>query len=116
MKTPSDMQIALLQHIYDFTSENGYAPTMQEIADHYQRSRVTIFERVRALVGSGWMAYEPLKARAYTITPAGMDWVEIPAMLMPVGRLVATPNHPIEAFIPPEFVQTKAVPSKLESP
>ena len=47
--TPTPKQLAILVAIRDFRVQHGYSPTMQELADQLDVSKVTIFEHVEAL-------------------------------------------------------------------
>jgi repressor LexA len=49
METVTPRQLQILRFIRDFRKDNGYSPTMQEIGDHLNLTKVTVFEHVGAL-------------------------------------------------------------------
>ena len=63
--TPRQLQI--LCFIRDYRVSNGCSPTLREIAQKFQLSRVTIFEHVEALVRKGLLERQPNKARSLTL-------------------------------------------------
>ncbi|MAH65574.1 MAG: repressor LexA, partial [Phycisphaerae bacterium] len=46
-------QLRILDFVRTYRSNEGYSPTMQEIANEFGVSKVTVFEHVEALVGKG---------------------------------------------------------------
>jgi repressor LexA len=60
-------QLRILQFLRDFRQRHGYSPTMQEIADELDVSKVTVFEHVEALIAKGALARNPNKARSLSI-------------------------------------------------
>lgn len=92
--TPRQMDI--LRFVRDFRQHQGYSPTMQEIGDHLQLTKVTVFEHVGALVKKGLLRRGAKhKARSLQVSPE-VQWPEDRPTRMPlVGRIAA--GHPIEA-------------------
>ena len=93
--TPRQMDI--LRYLRDYRARHGYSPTMQEIADHLNLSKVTVFEHVGALERKGLLRRGPKhKARSLQLS----DEVEFPDGDRPtrvrlVGRIAA--GRPLEA-------------------
>lgn len=50
--------------IVSYRHERGYSPTLQEIADEYQRSKVAIHELVNTLVRDGHLMRSKHKSRS----------------------------------------------------
>ena len=65
--TPRQLQI--LTYIRDARHRNGYSPTMQEIADELDVSKVTVFEHVEALIKKGALVRDANKARSLQVHP-----------------------------------------------
>lgn len=92
--TPKQMQI--LTRVRDMRLTRGYSPTMQELADELGVSKVTVFERVEALIKKGALLREPNKARSLTVNPKISLPDESRATRLPlVGSIAA--GSPIEA-------------------
>jgi len=88
--------LEVLQFIRDFRRTNGYSPTMQEIGDHLQLTKVTVFEHVGALERSGILTRGPKHtARSLRISPDFEFPDERPTLLPLVGQIAA--GMPIEA-------------------
>lgn len=98
--TPRQSQI--LTYIRDYTRENGYRPTLQEIGDHLGISKVTVFEHLSVLEERGLVQRDRHKARSLELA----DHLELPderpTMLPMVGRIAA--GKPIDAIENPETV------------
>jgi repressor LexA len=60
-------QLRILQLIRDWRHQHGYSPTMQEIADRLDVSKVTVFEHVESLIAKGALVRNPNKARSLSI-------------------------------------------------
>lgn len=89
-------QLHLLCRIRDIRIARGYSPTMQEMADELGVSKVTVFERVEALIKKGALLRDALKARSLTVNPDIQLPNEVtPARLPLVGTIAA--GSPIEA-------------------
>ena len=50
---PSPRQARILEYIVRYRRQHGYSPTYEEIAQHFARSKVTVFEHVLALRQKG---------------------------------------------------------------
>jgi repressor LexA len=88
-------QLKILQLIRDWRVRRGYSPTMQELADELNVSKVTVFEHVEALIKKNALVREPNKARSLSIA----DGVAVPDESRPlrfplVGKIAA--GNPIE--------------------
>jgi repressor LexA len=103
--TPRQLQI--LTVIRDFQRSRGYSPTMQELADTFGVSKVTIFEHVEALIAKGLLQRSPYRARSLEITSVAVFPDERPTSLPLVGRIAA--GTPIEAVESPEVVDLEEV-------
>ncbi len=89
-------QLHILTRIRDFRLTRGYSPTMQELADELDVSKVTIFEHVEALIKKGALRREANKARSlevasHTKLPDEQRRTRLPF----VGSIAA--GRPIEA-------------------
>ena len=90
--TPKQLEVVDL--IRKCRNEHGYSPTMQELAEELGVSKVTVFERVEALIRKGGLTREPNRARSLSIAKELED-VHDSAMRFPlVGRIAA--GMPIE--------------------
>lgn len=87
-------QLEVLELIKKSRIKNGYSPTMQELARELGVSKVTVFERVEALIRKGALNREANKARSLSIADAYAS-TEDSSMRFPlVGRIAA--GMPIE--------------------
>lgn len=93
--TPRQMEI--LRFIRDFREKLGYSPTMQEIGDHLDLSKVTVFEHVGALAEKKLLRRgDKHKARSLQLSNK-VEFPEDRSTLLPlVGRIAA--GYPIEAI------------------
>lgn len=66
--TPRQMEI--LRLIRDFRDNNGYSPTLQEIADVLGVSKVTVFEHIGILEQKKMVRREPNRARSLIVDPS----------------------------------------------
>ena len=62
-------QLTILTRIRDIRISRGYSPTMQELADELDISKVTVFEHVQALIKKGALIRKPNRARSLEISP-----------------------------------------------
>lgn len=90
-------QLHILRRIRDLRMANGFSPTMQELADELDVSKVTVFEHVEALIKKGALVRQPNKARSLEVNPD----IELPdeqrnTRLPLVGTIAA--GLPIEAI------------------
>ncbi len=88
-------QLRLLTFIRDFRRERGYAPTMQELADQFRVSKVTVFEHVEALQRKGYLERLPHKARSLKLSE-NIDFPDERPTLVPLVGVIAA-GRPIEA-------------------
>ncbi len=96
-------QLHILTRIRDLRLTRGYSPTMQELADELNVSKVTVFEHVEALIKKGALLRDPNKARSLTVNPD----IEMPdeqrnTRLPLVGTIAA--GRPIDAVETREFL------------
>ncbi len=90
-------QLRILQLIRDHRIAHGYSPTMQELADELDISKVTVFEHVEALIKKGALKREANKARSLSLCEDAVIPDESQPLSFPlVGRIAA--GHPIETF------------------
>ncbi|MCC5828791.1 MAG: transcriptional repressor LexA [Phycisphaeraceae bacterium] len=95
--TLTPKQLEVLTRIRDLRLTRGYSPTMQELADELGVSKVTIFERVEALIRKGALKRSAHKARSLEISPRFLAPDEVEDDRIPlVGRIAA--GRPIEAI------------------
>jgi repressor LexA len=98
------------REIYDFVrgflDENGYAPSLEEIAGHFGLSSVaTVHEHLENLQAKGVLRRDPNRSRAVeVIRPGVVTAIELPLM----GQVAA--GEPIEAIRQEETI---AVPEDL---
>jgi repressor LexA len=100
----------ILRFVRDYRAKHGYSPTMQEMADCYGLTKVTVFEHIGALEKKGLLHREAKhKARCLQIS----DDVVFPedeaaATEIPLaGRIAA--GVPLEAVENPEALDLKDV-------
>ena len=96
LPSPTPKQLRVLTFIRDFTRARGYAPTMQELADDFGVSKVTVFEHIAALQKKGYLKRLRHKARSLQLSGAVEFPDERPTRLPLVGTIAA--GRPIEAF------------------
>ena len=61
-------QRVLVDYLSRFIQEQGFSPTYGEIAEHFgYRSRATVYEHIRNLVGKGVLAIDPERPRSIEI-------------------------------------------------
>ena len=101
-------QLWILKRIRDWRLANGYSPTMQELADELNVSKVTVFEHVESLIKKGALIRTPNKARSLDISPN----LELPdeqrhTRLPLVGAIAA--GSPIEAVEDVESIDLEAM-------
>jgi len=92
-------QHEIVKFIREYVLEHDYAPTMQEIADHFGVSRPTIFEHIETLQSKGVLHREPMKTRAIQLAP---EFASQPSALPLAGTIAA--GSPIEAVESPEVL------------
>lgn len=89
-------QIDVLTCIRDGRRANGYAPTLQEIADVLGISKITVFEHVETLIQKKLLKRRSNKARSLELTSSVSLPDERPTVLPLVGRIAA--GLPLEAI------------------
>ncbi|MBT4530331.1 MAG: transcriptional repressor LexA [Phycisphaerae bacterium] len=90
--TPKQLEVVKL--IRECRNINGFSPTMQELADELGVSKVTVFERVQALIQKGALTREPNRARSLSIAEKFDASIDTPVRFPLVGRIAA--GMPIE--------------------
>ncbi len=103
--TPRQLEILTL--IRDGRRNDGYSPTLQEIADELGISKITVFEHVEALLKKGLLSRRSNKARSLELTASARLPDERPTLLPLVGRIAA--GRPIEAIESPDSVDLEEV-------
>jgi repressor LexA len=93
--TLTPKQLRVLTYIRDFSNARGYAPTMQELADEFGVSKVTVFEHIAALQKKGFLRRLRHKARSLRLSEDISFPDERPTRLPLVGLIAA--GRPIEA-------------------
>ena len=91
-------QLEVIELIRQCQNDHGYSPTMQELAEQIGVSKVTVFERIEALIRKGALTREANRARSLSIAKSiteRYEKKENAAMRFPlVGRIAA--GMPIE--------------------
>ena len=96
-RTVTPRQLQVLRCIRDFRIRNGYSPTMQEIGDHLDLTKVTVFEHVGALEKKGLLLRGAKhRARSLQVSDAFEFPDESPVHLPLVGQIAA--GQPMEAI------------------
>ena len=101
-------QLHILQRIRETRLTRGYSPTMQELADELNVSKVTVFEHIDALVRKGALTRQKNKARSLEVSPD----LELPdegrgTRLPLVGAIAA--GSPIEAIETREHLDLETI-------
>lgn len=89
-------QLRILTFIRDFRRARAYSPTMQELADVFHVSKVTVFEHVEALQRKGYLDRVPHKARSLRLSD-DIDFPDERATQLPLVGYIAA-GVPIEAI------------------
>jgi repressor LexA len=97
-------QLEIVNFIREYFADKGYAPTMQEIANHLGVSRPTVFEHIEALEAKGAIHRQALRSRAIELAP---ELAGKPSALPLVGRIAA--GSPIEAIEAPEVLDLESL-------
>lgn len=100
-------QLEILRLIRDYRRQNGYSPTMQEIADTLDVTKVTVFEHVGALQKKGLLRRAQYKARSLELTSKASFPEERSTALPLAGRIAA--GRPIEAIEQDESVDLESL-------
>jgi repressor LexA len=89
-------QLRLLTFIRDFSAARGYAPTMQELADEFDVSKVTVFEHIAALQKKGYLKRARHRARSLQLS-SDIDFPDERPTRLPLAGTIAA-GCPIEAI------------------
>ena len=89
-------QLHLLDFVKTFINEHRYAPTLEEMAGHFNISTVTVFEHMRALERKGAIRRQKHKARSIEIIPQDASLSE-PQPRLPLMGFIAA-GQPVEAL------------------
>lgn len=100
-------QVEILTMIRDGRHRDGYSPTLQEIADELDISKITVFEHVEALIRKGLVKRRSNRARSLELTASAKLPDERPTLLPLVGRIAA--GKPIHAYESADSVDLETV-------
>lgn len=103
--TPRQMEILTI--IRDRRRSHGYSPTLQEIADELEISKITVFEHVEGLIENRLLHRQSNKARSLELTSLVRLPDERPTLLPLVGRIAA--GAPLEAIETPEEIDLEQI-------
>ncbi|HET6428149.1 MAG TPA: transcriptional repressor LexA [Phycisphaerae bacterium] len=110
MRPVTPRQMDILRFLRDYRDKHGYSPTMQEMADCFGLTKVTVFEHVGALERKGLLRREAKhRARCLQISPEVVfpeDEVAATRIHL-AGRIAA--GYPLEAVENPETLDLKDV-------
>ncbi len=95
-------QLRILVYIRDYANARGYVPTMQEVADEFGISKVTVFEHISALQKKGYLKRSRHKARSLRLSEDIPFPDQRPTRLPLRGTIAA--GRPIEAIETPEVL------------
>ena len=96
MENVTPRQLEVLRFIRVFRERSGYSPSMQEIGDHLDLTKVTVFEHIAALEKKGALSRGAKhKARSLRVNPA-FEFPEDNESRLPLVGLIAA-GLPIEA-------------------
>ncbi|KPK85060.1 MAG: hypothetical protein AMJ81_04235 [Phycisphaerae bacterium SM23_33] len=98
MQTVTPRQMDILKFVRDYRGRHGYSPTMQEIGDHFDLTKVTVFEHVGALERKGLLRREARhKARSLQLSDdVAFPDEQRPTRIPLAGRIAA--GQPLEAI------------------
>jgi repressor LexA len=95
-------QVAILTFVRDYTHRHGYSPTYDEIAVHFDISKVTVFEHLTTMEARGIVTKHKHKARSLQLADDLQLPDERPGRLRLAGRIAA--GAPIEAIEDQEVI------------
>ncbi|MDD4900735.1 MAG: transcriptional repressor LexA [Patescibacteria group bacterium] len=106
-------QRQILDFITEFSKDNGYAPSLREIGEHFNLSSpATIHAHIQSLKKKGMLKTGFNEARSIEIIPADVNWTA--SLELPLVGLI-TAGEPIEAVeekdaiaVPADFVTDSA--------
>jgi len=94
-------QKEILEFVTGFINENGYSPSMEEIAGHFSFASLNaVFKHLEALESRGYLHRDSNRARSIQISPDETAGIRI----LPLYGYVAA-GQPIEAVSSPETLQ-----------
>jgi repressor LexA len=97
-------QKEILDFISDFIKREGYSPSMEEIAGHFQFASLnSVFKHLGSLEARGYLKRDPNRARSIELARQEEDI----ARILPLFGYVAA-GHPIEAVANEESVAIPA--------
>lgn len=106
----SKKQSEILNFIISYLSDYGYAPSYQEIADHFGlSSRATVHQHIQALRKKGYLHMQAGIQRTLEPTKKALNLAQ--SLSVPLVGLIAA-GEPIEAM---ETKETVAIPAELVS-
>ncbi len=91
-------QAEVLDFIKRYRKRHGYSPTLEEIGEHFEVNKVTVFEHVSELVRKGYVTRS--RAEARSIVPVE-ETAKRGGLALPLVGMIAA-GAPIEALDPPE--------------
>ncbi len=100
-------QLEILTFIRDTRRSKGFSPTLQEVADELDISKVTVFEHVEALLKKGMLVRHANRVRSLELTSTAQLPDQRPTLIPLLGRIAA--GQPIEAIENPEAVDLEEV-------
>lgn len=103
--TPKQMRV--LTFVRDYSRRKGYAPTMQELADEFGVSKVTVFEHIAALQKKGLLRRSRHKARSLQLSEQ-IDFPDERPTRLPLAGTIAA-GRPIEAVETSESLDLEEV-------
>ncbi|MDX2199874.1 MAG: transcriptional repressor LexA [Phycisphaerae bacterium] len=103
--TPKQMRV--LQFIRDYRRARGFAPTMQELADEFDVSKVTVFEHISALQKKGYLRRARHKARSLQLNES-IDFPDERNSKIPLAGTIAA-GRPIEAIEDREYLDLESM-------
>jgi repressor LexA len=94
-------QKEILDFVAGFIEDNGYSPSMEEIAEHFQFSSLNaVFKHLSALESRGYLHRDSNRARSIQLSQEDTSGIQI----LPLYGYVAA-GQPIEAVSSPETLQ-----------
>lgn len=79
MNTLTKRQRETLDYITSYIEENGYAPSFDDIRDHFGLSAIsTVHDRVSALVDKGFLKRYDRRERGLSLPKKRTDYIEVP--------------------------------------
>jgi repressor LexA len=102
-------QRQILDYLNSYTSENGYAPSFEEIAEHFNyNSLATVHEHLTNIERKGYIKRTYNESRAIEILPSDVisRAVEIPLMgAVAAGVPIEVATHEESVAVPEDFVR-----------